>query len=235
MKWFLIVILFFLPSTSFAAISFDVATGGLSGGSGNVTVGTLTNGVAIFHTSSEDVTDAVTAVTLNGVAGVALQFQTCAGCNTNKMWSVVLGSVSGSIAWTTTGGTNTTAVIATYSGVHQTTPIQSSQKTSVIAANSISLTATPTTSGTWAAVTTKKNGGCAVDSLTNITNRYNTASANAMQEGDSNAELTISVGYTQTVTSSGCAQNHSLIQAVLEPSVAVSTPQIIPANFIMFN
>ena len=219
------IILFFLPITVFGAIAIDTNSGSLgSAGSGNFTVGSLTNGWAFFYVVSDNTPDTVTAVTLNGVSGTLVRKNTCSGCNYKYMYSIPLGTVSGSLAWTITG-THADGAIQSYSGVDQTNPIQSSKETSVSSQNSISLTSTPTTDGTWALVVTGKNGACAVNSLTNITNRYSTAGgANTMGMGDSNGTITNGVGYTQTVTSSGCAQNHSLIQAILEPSVAVSSP-----------
>jgi hypothetical protein len=223
-KYLLILLFIFIPNLVFGAIAIDTNSGGLgSSGSGNFTVGSLTNGWAFFYVVSDNTPDTVTAVTLNGVSGTLVQKNTCSGCNYKYMYSIPLGTVSGSLAWTITG-THADGAIESYTGVSQSAPIQSSKETSVSSQNSISLTSTPITDNTWAIVVTGKNGACAVDSLTNITNRYNTASANTMGMGDSNGTITNGVGYTQTVTSSGCAQNHNLIQAILEPSVAVATP-----------
>jgi len=199
-------------------IAFDTNSGSLgSAASGNITVGSLTNGWAFVELDAS--TDTVTAVSVNSVAGTLVQKGQPSGGNFKYFYSVPLGTVSGSIAWTVTG-THNDAAISSYSGVKQSAPVQSSQVTTVTSNNSVSLTGTATTDGCWAMVVTGKNGACAVDSLTNITNRYNTSSANSMVMGDSNDTLINGVGYTQTVTSSGCAQNHLLIQAIIEPETA---------------
>lgn len=196
------------------AIAFDTNSGSIgTGASGNITVGSLSNGLAVVEIDAT--ADTVTAVSVNSVSGTLVRKGQPTGGNFKYFYSVPIGTASGSIAWTITGS-HDDASISSYSGVKQSAPVQSSQVTTVTSNNSVSLTGTATTDGCWAIVITGKNGACAVDSLTNITNRYNTSSANAMATGDSNGTITNGVGYTQTVTSTGCAQNHVLIQVIIE-------------------
>ena len=202
------------------AITFDTNSGALgSATSGNTTMGSLTDGLAMVFTDSDS--DTVTAVTVNSISGTLVQNGQPTGGNWTSLWKVAIGDVSGSVAWTITG-THNQASISSYGGVDQTNPIQRSAENTVSSQNSVSVTQTPTTDGTWAVCVTGKNGVCATDGLTNITSRYDTASANTMRIGDSNGTLTKDVAFTQTVTSSGCTQNHYLAQAILQTAAATS-------------
>lgn len=206
------------------AIAFNTNSTALgSGGSGSFSVsGSPTNTAAIVWIIQTNAGD-VTAVSVAGIAGTKqVENAAIGGAGVLAAWSVPLGSVTGSIAWVVTGS-HFDLNVSVYSGVNQTTPVLLATGTTATS-NHITCTQTPTVDGCWAVAGTFKNGVCAVDSLTNITNRYDTASANGMKQGDSNGTITNGVAYSQTVTSSGCSQNHSMWQLLIQP------PAVGPVN-----
>jgi hypothetical protein len=197
-------------------IEFDRNSGDLgSGTSGNTTVGSLVDGVAMWYVNSSS---GVTGVTMNGVAGTLVEFIQPGGGNRCELWVVKLGTVSGSIPWTITGSGINRSAASFFYNVDQTNPVLSSSKTTTAGTNTVSLSGTPTVAGCWGVIIAEKNGACATDSAVHITNRFNTAGGiNTTDIGDSNGAVTANVALTQSLTSSGCTQNHGLVQAFIQP------------------
>ena len=136
LKFIIVALLLLTPAVSYAAISFDASGGGTQvgstppSGSFNITVGTLSKGVAIVG-----ITTAVTAASQMTVTfgGVSMTFFTTivpAGAPSQEQtqYFYLVNPPSGgvqSVAWTQ-GATKAQFVIpfaATYNGVNQTTPI----------------------------------------------------------------------------------------------------------------
>lgn len=204
------------------AIAFVQCTTGL-GASGTTDFGSYTNGVLVVALSAA--TDP-SALTINGVAGTRRVHDTSnMATPILDLWTVPVGTMSGSVSWSWTGGSSISTQVSGYSGADQSTTVDQSGSTDCAGCQTATNTITPTVSNSWAIGYAAKNGACAGDSAVNMENRSSPGNPNALGFGDSNAAITISVAYTQSVTGSGCNQQWSMMQLNIREAAAAG-----PAN-----
>ncbi len=204
------------------AISFIQYTGGGSS-SGSSDLGTYTNGVIVVEVQANS---AISSVSVNGIAGVQQVHNTSGqAVPILDLWTVAVGTMSGTVSWSATGGTGVSLNFCGYDGVDQTTPVNTSTQANCAGCNTISTTVTPSIAGCWAVALNRKNGACASGSPVNITNRSLPGNDNAIGFGDSNGTITSGVGYTQTI-SSGCTQQFEQNAIAIAPFVAAGPTNV---------
>lgn len=218
-----------LPSSAFAAISFDTAQK-VTATSGTITVGSLTNGVIMMRVGMNDATSP-SNITVNGSTAVLLDDQPEVGTGHVLDYYVVLGNVSGSLSYSETGGSLGNIDFASYSKVNQLRPIESHLDVvcDTGAGNACGIAVqikyggvgvmgslVPLSANDWAWGDSATGGACAKDGLDGITNRFDTASINAMQIGDSNGTFPVSVPYFMATRANSCGQVMLLQMAIME-------------------
>jgi hypothetical protein len=207
------------------AISFVQCTTGL-GSSGTTDFGTYTDGLLVVSVNSS--TDNVTAVTFNGVAGTRRVHDTSNAATVMlDLWTVPVGSMTGSVSWSITGGTSVGVQVSGYSGVDQTTPVNTTDSDNCFVCSVINCEATPTLDNCWAVAFFAKNGGCASGTPVGMTNRSLPGNDNGIGFGDSDGVVTNGVATLQQV-SSVCTQQFSGLQVILAPSAAAATATFVP-------
>lgn len=228
MKKFLpLLLLIFFPHFAFAAIAFQSigAASGL-GGSDNIDLGSGSNNFVILQIPGGT---SPSAVTIGGVSGSALFTQAGGGdLAATDVWIVKMGATTGVKTVTVTSSSGRWRGTA-FSGVDQTTPVDTHGGSTVTVQSHVSVSLTPSGSNEWmwSAEDIAVRGGGSESAPTNMTSRSLaqpsgcSGSFTGCNWGDSAG--TISGLTTQTFNWSASNNDWVMVSATINPASAATT------------
>jgi len=213
-----LLLVFLIPQLAFGAIAFDTASNRQTTTGTSLTFAHTTTGsnLILFVGVTIDTNDVLTGITYNGTALTQVsKIQTTSGRWSYLYYLTAPSTGSNNVVISASESVLFLAYASSYTGVEQTTPIDSYGTNTVTSVESINKFITTTCTNDWL-VSTGNNGSGATSAGSNTTLRGDSSSY-AQWFSDSNAVQTPAGSFGQTVSWSG-SNNASIIVASIKAS-----------------